>query len=162
MGGAAMNGRGGNYHGKGTRRMKKAAAAGPSRGKYRALTGICVALLLFPIAFGGRAKHTLRSAYPSPGGARTVELYGTRAEAGDPWRLRDYVKGRGVLGKRAIYLENREARAEVRWLDEETIVINGSELNVFHDLVRVYHNEPAEYTILPRSAIDSIFTPETT
>ena len=116
--------------------MKRAGKRWLGRGIGILLYAVLALLLLLGILLSAGDSRELLGAYPSPGGAQLVEVYLYNPGALCPWCIEDYVKGRGVLGKRRIYFAWREECAEVRWLDAETIVINENEINIFHDFIR--------------------------
>jgi len=43
------------------------------------------------------------------------------------------VKGEGIWGKRSIYSQENIESADVEWMDERTVEINGVALDIYND-----------------------------
>ncbi|MGN1194633.1 MAG: DUF5412 family protein [Acutalibacteraceae bacterium] len=86
----------------------------------------------FFVSMNALPEGELIAGYPSASAACSVNIY--RCSSGAT--VADAVRGEVVFenGKRKnIYWQYRESDAEVKWIDAETVSINGRVLNVYHD-----------------------------
>lgn len=86
----------------------------------------------FFVSMSALPEGELIAGYPSASAACSVNIY--RCSSGAT--VADAVRGEVVFenGKRKnIYWQYRESDAAVRWIDSETVSINGRILNIYHD-----------------------------
>ncbi len=69
----------------------------------------------------------------SPTGEYTLRSYRYSGGATVDWTLRVEVLNNETNKKYNIYWVYHEKDAEMKWLDEETVEINGTKLNIFKD-----------------------------
>lgn len=77
---------------------------------------------------------------PSPNDSRVVTAYLTNGGATTDFGVLCSVKSSGSCKEKNIYWQYHCHSAEVLWLDEQTVRINGVELNVFHDTYDYRHD----------------------
>lgn len=103
------------------------------------LTGILIMLLLLINHFFFSLHHLPKGDFlteeESPNGEYTVKAYVSRSGA----TVADAVRGEVIYHqkndkKKNIYWEYRESEAEISWIDETTISINGVKLDVRKDV----------------------------
>lgn len=71
--------------------------------------------------------------YPSPGGKYTVTVYLNNGGATTGFAVLCTVRKADKTKEKNIYWNYRCEKADVIWLDEETVSINGTALNVTQD-----------------------------
>jgi hypothetical protein len=78
-------------------------------------------------------KGDLMESFESPDRTYVVNMYLTNCGATCAYAVRGELIDSARSTKRNIYFKYKEQRAEVTWLDADTVVINGIELDVPHE-----------------------------
>jgi hypothetical protein len=78
-------------------------------------------------------KGDLMGSFESPDRTYVVNMYLTNCGATCAYAVRGELIDSARSTKRNIYFKYKEQRAEVTWLDADTVVINGIELDVPHE-----------------------------
>lgn len=101
------------------------------------LASIAAAVVLLVVSliilFESLSSTKVIGNYPSPDEAHTVIVYLESGSAFSPFIVSAKVKGDGILGKRSIYSQDNIENAEVKWLDNRTVEINGVVLDIYND-----------------------------
>ena len=101
------------------------------------LASIAAAVVLLVVSliilFESRSATKVIGNYPSPDEAHTVIVYLESGPAFSPFIVYAKVKGEGIWGKRSIYSQENIESADVEWLDERTVEINGVVLDIYYD-----------------------------
>lgn len=101
------------------------------------LASIVAAVILlvvsFIILFESLTSTKVIGNYPSPDEAHIVIVYLESGPAFSPFIVSAKVKGDGIFGKRAVYSQDNIKNADVEWLDERTVEINGVALDIYND-----------------------------
>lgn len=74
------------------------------------------------------------AAYDSPSSNYTINIYLCNGGATTDFAIRGELIDNLNENKKNIYWGYHEDEADVNWLDEENVVINGKTLNVLHDV----------------------------
>ncbi len=96
-----------------------------------AAVGLLVVSLI--ILFESLSSTKVIGNYPSPDEAHTVIVYLESGPAFSPFIVSAKVKGDGIFGKRAVYSQDNIKNADVEWLNERTVEINGVVLDIYND-----------------------------
>jgi hypothetical protein len=96
------------------------------------ISGIAIYALIFRlfITMDYLPKGDLMGSFESPGKTYVVNMYLTNCGATCAYAVRGELIDSARSTKRNIYFKYKEERAEVTWLDADTVVINGIELDV--------------------------------
>lgn len=98
----------------------------------------CTICLIIPLAacgnMGNLPKGEFLQSYDSPNSEFTINIYLCNGGATTDFSIRGEVVDNRNSNIKNIYWSYHEAKAEVRWIDEETVVINGHTLNVLKDV----------------------------
>jgi hypothetical protein len=78
-------------------------------------------------------KGDLIGSYESPDKTYVVNMYLTNCGATCAYAVRGELIDNARSTKRNIYFKYKEQRAEVTWVDADTVIINGIELDVPHE-----------------------------
>jgi hypothetical protein len=71
--------------------------------------------------------------YTSPDGKHVCSVHVSEGGVTIPSTVVAQVEGKGILGKRTIYVVERIDEATVIWLDDRTVWINGVKLDIYQD-----------------------------
>lgn len=83
---------------------------------------------------GNLPKGEFVAAYDSPSSNYTINIYLCNGGATTDFAIRGELIDNLNEKKKNIYWGYHEDEADVNWLDEENVVINGRTLNVLHDV----------------------------
>lgn len=101
------------------------------------LASIVAALVLLVVSliilFDSLTSTEVIGSYPSPDEAHTVIVYLESGPAFSPFIVSAKVKGEGIWGKRPVYSQDNIEDAEVEWLNNRTVEINGVILDIYND-----------------------------
>ena len=86
--------------------------------------------LLFESAY----SQELLAEYPSPDGAHTLSVYLSDGGATTAWTILCDVTGKSVRGRHRIYTKGHCNKADVRWIDDRTVEINGVVLDIYGEI----------------------------
>jgi hypothetical protein len=90
---------------------------------------IAVFLLIFCLLIP--ASKDLIAQYPSEDGNHELNVYLGDGGATTSWTTIAEVRGKGILFKRVIYVQGDCKTAEVVWINDHTVRINGIALDIF-------------------------------
>ncbi|NRF95716.1 hypothetical protein HQN89_33345 [Paenibacillus frigoriresistens] len=84
--------------------------------------------------FTGLPKGEFQESFPSPSKRYSINIYLVNGGATVDYAIRGELSYKNIFKRnKNIYWNYHEESAEVNWLDEENIVINGRKLNVLTD-----------------------------
>jgi hypothetical protein len=78
-------------------------------------------------------EHRPIGEYTSPDGKHVCYVHVSDGGVTIPSTVVAQVEGKGILGKRTIYVVERIDEASVIWVDDRTVWINGVALDIYQD-----------------------------
>ncbi len=105
--------------------------------KYIKMTVPVILFLLLLTSCGKMAnlpQGEFLNSYESPGSSFTLNIYLCNGGATTDFAIRGELVDHHHASRKNIYWGYHEEEAEVNWIDEETVVINGRTLNVLKDV----------------------------
>jgi len=104
--------------------------------KALALTGLIVILMSYglqQLSYSINPFLQLQESVNSPSGAYAIEIYLSDAGATTSYAIIGVRVNKKTRWRKKIYTENHQADANVYWLSDKAVVINGIKLNIFKD-----------------------------
>lgn len=93
---------------------------------------IVVALFAF-IDYFAPLSHTPLGEYTSADGKHVLSVYVSDGGATTPYTVVAEVRGAWIIGSRTIYAVDNIEEATVLWLNNRTVRINGTRLDIYRD-----------------------------
>lgn len=95
---------------------------------------IITCIIAIEISLGGDAmqNHPLGE-YPSADGKHICSVRVSDGGATTTWTVVAEVSGTWIIGKRTIYVVDHINQANVIWIDDRTVWINGVSLDIYRD-----------------------------
>lgn len=110
------------------------------------ILALIITLMIITINFCGCApsKDELIKSSLSPSGQYVVVAYRNLGNATVDYSVICDVVNLKDISSRTIYIQYHESEAELKWIDETTVAINGIELDINNDYYKSL-DEPSEY-----------------